>query len=771
MQQQALQNMQVQQQLQHMQMQMAAAQQQQLLLQQQQYGPAGRGGRGMGLDYQALSRSSPSSLPGISPQCGARGGAGGVGPGVVGGGGACGAPPGASCGGGGGGGGGCGLPGPGGSGSFGASGSAVTACGASVMNDVSARASKELTMSPKTRAVYKAFSNRLRSKETLGKGMGYAQELADRCMVELPQAVHWRVYLELADLAKREKNFRQARRLYRHATELQRTAAQTWLEYAKMEEERGHFERCQRILTAGLQYCPHHEALMLKAIKHLERMGELPKARALLGKLSRVPISQSWRTLLEGALLEARASQTATARRIFKYLLQQAPWYGPVWHEACRFEQRNNHLRDALQTAEKGLGQLPRYGPLWFCALRLYESTTPAADLVRSTRALVDRGVKHISKDLVWKLWFECAQVEERAGHLQRARMAYVKSVANCAANLRWKVWLGGARTELCHGQFETAQALLDRALSESPPKTRALVMLEQSRLAEFGGNVEHARKLLKSARRTNRQEWKVYLESVLLEIRCQETGRALRVARRALDVHRGTGRLWAVLIMLEHENGIERQLQVFQRALLEVPKSGEVWCEGARICLNPYSPCFSLEVARNFLDFAIEFTPQYGDSFVEYLRLELLTSTGDAQLERLWQLCINAEPNYGTLLFHCKASPLQSTRQVLHTATEIVARELTEWHHVYASAKARSATPAFRAAADAAAQKAMSTQGDGQLPKLELPPLEVQPGPPSEPADFVTGSVGLNRMQRRCSELTPDEQRGLIYGGDMVVP
>jgi la-related protein 1 len=536
-----------------------------------------------------------------------------------------------------------------------------------------------------------------------------------------------------------------------------------------MEEERGHFERCQRILTTGLQFCPVHEALMLKAIKHLERMGELPKARSLLGKLARVPISQSWRTLLEGALLEARASQTATARRIFKFLLQQAPWYGPVWHEACRFEQRCNHLREALRVAEQGLGQLPRYGPLWFCALRLYESTSRPPDLVRATRALVDRGVKHISKDLVWKLWFECAQVEERNGHLQRARTAYVRSVANCAANLRWKVWLGGARTELCHGQFETAHALLERAYAESPPKTRALVMLEQSRLHELCANPEQARKLLKSARKTNRQEWKVYLESVLLELRCQRTSRALREARKALDVHRGTGRLWAVLIQLEHDNGVERQLAVFQQALLEVPKSGEVWCEGARMCLNPYSCCYNLEAARNFLDFAIEFTPQYGDSFIEYLRLELLTGANEAQLDRLWQLCINAEPNYGTLWFHCKSNPLQSTRQVLFAATDLVAREMGQWRHVYDAATDRAATPDFKAAAAAAATAAIKSSDP--LPPLTLPELQVPSGLPSEPADFVTGSVGLNRMQRRCSELSSEEQRELIYGGDSIVP
>ena len=83
--------------------------------------------------------------------------------------------------------------------------------------------------------------------------------------------------------------------------------------------------------------------------------------------------------------------------------------------------------------------------------------------------ALVERGVRSISKDLVWKLWFEAAQVEERAGNLSRSRAAYVQSVRACAPNLRWKVWLGGARTELCHRHYEVAAALLARAHDESP--------------------------------------------------------------------------------------------------------------------------------------------------------------------------------------------------------------------------------------------------------------------------------------------------------------
>ena len=85
----------------------------------------------------------------------------------------------------------------------------------------------------------------------------------------------------------------------------------------------------------------------------------------------------------------------------------------------------------------------------------------------------------------------------------------------------------------------------------------------------------------------------------------------------------------------------------------------------------------------------------------------------------------------------------------MLQAATELVAQELTQWQHVYKAAMARAATPDFRAAAAAAAAAAVKSAE--ALPALPLPPLQVEHGDdPSEPADFVTGSVRLNRMQRR---------------------
>lgn len=42
------------------------------------------------------------------------------------------------------------------------------------------------------------------------------------------------------------------------------------------------------------------------------------------------------------------------------------------------------------------------------------------------------------------------------------------------------------------------------------------------------------------------------------------------------------------------------------------------MWCEGARVFLNPISKHFNPLNAQRCLNFAVYFTPQYGDSFIE---------------------------------------------------------------------------------------------------------------------------------------------------------
>lgn len=264
--------------------------------------------------------------------------------------------------------------------------------------------------------------------------------------------------------------------------------------------------------------------MLARAIKHEERKKNIEGARELLARLKHVGIDKVWRTVLEGALLEARAGNNPVARKVFKYLMNHVPWYGPIYNEAFRLEEKSEHHATALAIVERGLKEIPRYGPLWFGAFRLCERLDMQAgqevlamgrvpDLTR-TRDAISRALGSISKELIWKVHFEAAQIEERAASLAamvrvmrmpqpvpkdavakardeflgRCRRCYVEAVLSSPSNLRWKVWLAGARTELGTGNMEVARALLHRAFQEVPEKSKAHVFLECARLEEFVG-------------------------------------------------------------------------------------------------------------------------------------------------------------------------------------------------------------------------------------------------------------------------------------------
>ncbi len=552
---------------------------------------------------------------------------------------------------------------------------------------------QELVESPHSKSKYKEFYRELRNKER--ESLEAATLYAEQSLQYMPEKMKWRVYLELADLAKRSNDFDKARQLYEEVCRHQPLASQGWLEWSKMEEESGRVKNSLKILREGLKHCHFHEGLLTKAVKQQEKLHDIKAAREMLSVLKYESIDKAWKGVLEGALLEARVGKSGVARQFFKYLMENVSWYGPIYHEAYRLEEKDGNERQALEIIKRGLSQLPRYGPLWFGLMRIIERQDVRVEkkywflgrmpLMTKLREETKNAVRNISKELIWKVYFELSQAEERAAEAAAlglhylsslslyqarnkmyasARVVLVKSLLGCPANLRWKIWLAGSRLELSAGSLHKARLLLCRAYAEVPHKSKSYVYLECSRVEEYAGNIAGARRILHRAKEEGKGEWKVFLEMALLEIRCGNKRGAVKAANEALKLHSGTGRLWAILIQICHrlEKVIKPSLfatsedaqdaddlsftsetfneddsfddsypvqtkhDVLFRALEEVPKSGEVWCEGARCHLNPLDiVSFDLSKAQRYLCFAIQFTPQYGDTFVEYLRLEML--------------------------------------------------------------------------------------------------------------------------------------------------
>ena len=446
---------------------------------------------------------------------------------------------------------------------------------------------QELVESPQSKLAYKDFYRHFRTLERDSVDM--ARKYAEESLQWMPERAQWRVLLEMADLAKRSNEFEKARELYAQVCDSQPLASQGWLEWSKMEEECGHVKYSLKILRKGLSRCQFNEGLLTKAIKQQEKLHNMEEARGMLSILKHESIERVWKAVLEGALLEARAGRIIVARKFLQYLIQHVPWYGPIYHEAFKLEERDERDDAALTVVKKGLRELPRYGPLWFGLLRVVERRDaknemrkwllggfPQLTHMREEAALA---VHCISRELVWKVHFERAQAEERAADAaawgmycatpkgtshrglsttrdvlyRHARLSLVKSLLSCPANLQWKIWLAGARLELSAGSLARARGLLCRAFATVPAKSRSHVYLECSRVEEFANNLDAARRILSRARNEVRGEWKVFLESVLLEARAGNFRGAVRAADEALVLHAGTGRLWAILVQICH--------------------------------------------------------------------------------------------------------------------------------------------------------------------------------------------------------------------------
>ena len=633
----------------------------------------------------------------------------------------------------------------------------------------------ELVETPAIKSMFKEFYREYRIKEKIS--LRAAAKFATDCLLseEFPTTVHWRIYLELADLSKRDNKLEVARELFHQVCIMQPYASQAWLEYSKLEEECGNLTMCSQILAEGLKYCENNEHLLIRAIKYEEKLAQeeghndLHRARELLASLKDFGVDKMWKVLLEGALMEARAGHICEARQILKFLMHHVPWYGPLYLEAFVLERNSDHPHDALQIVERGLKEIPRYGPLWFGAFRLCEGLDMGNNDFHLPRTLemIERATKSISRELIWKVHLEAAQSLERAAHfateqdknlslskaLSESRKRFVMTIASCPENLRWKVWLAAGRMELTAGRSLQARKIFLKSYEVVPGKGKALVLLECARLEEFVGNTKLANAILCKSRSEEGSDWKVWLQSVNLSLRHGHHDEAISLAIQGLQLHSGTGRLWSALVQLRAKDSNESQMKALKQALHAVPKSGEVWCEAARIFLNPLSTQFDLETALQHLEFATKFTPQYGDSFIETLRLLLVhdfifskcqsyidqmktqlekcleedndtisDDRGVASFQHILASCIqktahtiksdrtmtlsnilsgldtstlelkcsNADPNYGKLWFHCRVRPSDTARVVMKRAKDVIGHNLERYGYLYVTAAMR---------------------------------------------------------------------------------
>ena len=85
----------------------------------------------------------------------------------------------------------------------------------------------------------------------------------------------------------------------------------------------GDDESCALLLAKkALKSCRFNETLLIQILKFEERRGNLQKClKDIMGRLKDRHVQRTWRVLLEGALVEARAGNVSVARRVLQYVI------------------------------------------------------------------------------------------------------------------------------------------------------------------------------------------------------------------------------------------------------------------------------------------------------------------------------------------------------------------------------------------------------------------------------------------------------------------
>lgn len=198
----------------------------------------------------------------------------------------------------------------------------------------------------------------------------------------------------------------------------------------------------------------------------------------------------------------------------------------------------------------------------------------------------------HISRELNWKVYIEAAQTYERLQEKEATLDFLQSALVSCPDNLKWKVWLIASRFAYRQHEVLQARRLIERCCLEVPQKQVSLALLEYAKFFEMEGQISRARQVMGSAKKLVKGEWKLWFEAVMLEMRNGFFKEAEDMVVNSIKVHNATGRLWATLIQLHHaksrtKEDFDMAYKTFVKSLHEIPKSGEVWCEGARLHMS----------------------------------------------------------------------------------------------------------------------------------------------------------------------------------------
>lgn len=559
------------------------------------------------------------------------------------------------------------------------------------------------------------------------------------------------------------------------------------------------------------------EQLILKALKLYESIGEYDSCYHLIERTVQhytqpsfystngpnlsasskyaISLDKYWRVVFFGAYLEMLQGNHRKSREIVSYLILHTKEAGPVIVDYLELELKYGSFKCAFSYVfQYFLREEILYSPLSLMSFELMMRGFPN-NIKLITEILNKMTSSCAINDIRWKLKCLCSLYCLRNNDAKQAINLCFDALSCAKDGVQWRIFVLIAKIYFlrsCESNvsdywvIEMKEKLfnnLTQAYKTAPLKSRLFVIIERAHYYEYFGDINTALSLLLEAISANQKEWKYTLEYANILRRHNRLGEALESIAFSLTLgdNIGTGRLWALYASTAQSKGASSHYMVIRASIYHCPKSADVWVELARMLLNPAYNCFNISIAEDALAKAVYYTPQYGDTYVEWLRLlviKYLVYGADISsvVRQCLGLCIDMKPTYGNLWSYCKAKtvhlgycpikdydgPASITKNIIDCAFFHVIQDVYQNLDLY------------KMACRCQDKYADHITGGGVIGVLSLRPEDVQKKTPTQNwYDFNTaiGMFDKSYAEALSNPLSDNKEKiDLIFGSDFVL-
>lgn len=450
-------------------------------------------------------------------------------------------------------------------------------------------------------------------------------------------------------------------------------------------------EFCQLVSSLALKH-PDDRLLMLMALRAAKEIGDLETCTQLVALPNIEP--RHLPALFLQIATKAYQGAFSSAIKDLDQLIDRFPTDCRPRLERAKLQHTFGDTRTAWSTIEESMEVVKGTNYHQLYSLFMDLAPTRNASLAR-VRFLAKHFEKVSSSETHWKIILRLAIHEMRiqAMHggvhriiqvegkpvIEAARANFQKAFEICPKLRKWVVLIYWANLEGTIGRQEAMRDLYRRAQVCASDKCKPEVLLVWARAEQYMNCHRSAETRLRELCTRYPQSWKGWSELTSFYLYHNCIKQARQVATRALSYHADKGRILAAYATAHLEKSNEVQIKnLLEQGMAKIPKSGELLCELGRLYANPLSSFYDPVKAQEYFSRAISYTPQYGDSIVELVRLRFLEGRADPDFTDIRMTCLKANPIFGFLWTVCKTLPSESTAQVFHRIIERVRQSLS---------------------------------------------------------------------------------------------